>query len=256
MGRCASGLDNGELPDDALAAVSGAPGHRMRADAALAVGRLITVWRDDTGETAAALTDSYRDFATQVLIRQTKGHLVATATPGTSRHGCGEAIDARPQFWGWLINTDAGQTSAADNGLVWPAWARKRGTKSYEPWHHEYHPDLDDRFGEAPQKPGFTKEDSVLKVGDGSKNGKAAQVSDLQRVINGALARSANRHGKVAGVAVDGEFGADTATAYEHARLRAQMDFGVDWGGVDVHVVTPIDMTLLATYVLHLGDKI
>jgi hypothetical protein len=81
-----------------------------------------------------AVTDSYRSYAAQVDVRRRKGHLVATAVPGTSVHGWGKALDLGvrdPVVRSWL------ERHAADHGWVNPGWAKRSGA-SFEPWHYEF----------------------------------------------------------------------------------------------------------------------
>nr|WP_284291327.1 M15 family metallopeptidase [Angustibacter aerolatus] len=83
-----------------------------------------------------AVTDSYRSYAAQVSTKARKGNLAAT--PGTSNHGWGLAID----FGGGIQTTGSTAhawmlTHAGHYGWVHPAWARPGGSKP-EPWHWEY----------------------------------------------------------------------------------------------------------------------
>lgn len=123
------GHRNGRIPDSALTSVGG--GHKMEASAAAAWNRMVADAAKD-GVTLS-LTDSYRSYDAQVKVRQEKGHKVATATPGTSIHGWGKAVDisgAAAQKWV--------HENGARYGWIWPEWAQRKGTKSYEPWHHEF----------------------------------------------------------------------------------------------------------------------
>lgn len=126
------GHENGRIPTSQM--VSVARGHRLEQSAADAWQEMVAAARADG--VAISLTDSYRDFDAQVKVRKEKGHLVATAKPGTSNHGWGRAVD---------INVNEGQVLAwlRENGqrFGWhnPAWAQKAG-KSYEPWHWEFAP--------------------------------------------------------------------------------------------------------------------
>lgn len=122
------GHQNGRIPTSALTRV--ADGHYLENAAARAWQQMV---RDAAAQgVTLRLTDSYRSYDSQVRLRNAKGHKVATATPGTSIHGWGKAIDvpgdaARK----WL------QQNGARYGWVWPEWARRAG-KSYEPWHFEF----------------------------------------------------------------------------------------------------------------------
>lgn len=125
------GHQNGRIPAKALKAL-GQGSHRLEAAAADA-------WVAMRAAAAAegislSLTDSYRSYDAQVAVRKKKGHQVATATPGTSVHGWGKAVDANvndPKTLAWL------RANGERFGWVNPAWAQRKG-KSWEPWHWEY----------------------------------------------------------------------------------------------------------------------
>jgi LAS superfamily LD-carboxypeptidase LdcB len=125
------GHQNGRIPTDALTDIGG--GHRLENSAA-------TAWQQMVADAKAdgvnlTLTDSYRDFAGQVSVRERKGDKVATATPGTSVHGWGKAVDvAGDDARAWV------QRNGARYGWIWPEWAQRKGTKSFEPWHFEFRP--------------------------------------------------------------------------------------------------------------------
>lgn len=137
-------------------------GHVLRADAAAS-------WMRLTGDYGRQIrvTDAYRSYVTQERIfkqRYTpqksgggyygdvrfwngvryvrKPGTAAAAVPGTSNHGWGVALDLADG-----VNTGAGpawewlQANAARYGWVNPAWAKN--PRTYEPWHWEYSPDLD-----------------------------------------------------------------------------------------------------------------
>ncbi len=80
------------------------------------------------------LDDSYRSLGEQYSVKATKGYLAAT--PGTSMHGWGLAVD--------FCSADARRcvrqvdpSNAATFGWVKPALGT---TSKYEPWHWEYAP--------------------------------------------------------------------------------------------------------------------
>jgi hypothetical protein len=121
---------NGRLGNDQLVAVGN--GHRLAPGAAEAFKAMQAAAAADG--VSITLTDSYRDYDSQVKVRRDKGHKVATATPGTSNHGWGMAIDInmnKPGVKTWL------DQNAHRYGYVNPDWAKKAG-KSHEPWHWEY----------------------------------------------------------------------------------------------------------------------
>lgn len=128
------GHSNGRIPRNQLVAVrgvhhSGEGVHYMAPSAAADFQRMVA---DAAKEgVKITLTDSYRDYETQVRLRDEKGDQVATATPGTSIHGWGKAIDiATGREWV--------HENGARYGWIWPEWAQREGTKSYEPWHAEH----------------------------------------------------------------------------------------------------------------------
>lgn len=82
------------------------------------------------------VTDSYRDFATQVRLYQQKPGLAAV--PGTSNHGWALAVDlcGGAESFGtpaelWL------RANAGRYGWIHPAWAEPYSLRA-EPWHWEY----------------------------------------------------------------------------------------------------------------------
>lgn len=125
------GYENGRIPPKALKAI-GQGSHKLEATAADAwIAMRAAAAKDGV---KLSLTDSYRSYDQQVAVRKNKGHLVATATPGTSVHGWGRAVDANvkdPATLRWL------QTNGAKFGWVNPAWAQTSG-KNHEPWHWEF----------------------------------------------------------------------------------------------------------------------
>lgn len=136
-GRLAwGGYQNGRIPLDKMVAVKGVhykgeATHYFEPTAGSAFQRMVA----DAAKAGVTikLTDSYRTYDSQVALRRDKGGQVATATPGTSVHGWGRAIDvAGDAARKWI------QVNGAKYGWVWPSWAQKKGTKSYEPWHFDY----------------------------------------------------------------------------------------------------------------------
>lgn len=122
------GYGNGKIPADALSAISGGE-HRQWAPAARSFEAMRAAAARD-GVTLR-ITDSYRSYEEQVELAARKGLYSQgglAATPGTSNHGWGIAVD--------LALDDAGL-----------AWMRARGGEfgfeesvPREPWHWEYHP--------------------------------------------------------------------------------------------------------------------
>ncbi len=126
---------NGFLPASSLCPLTGAPGHRLRADAAADFARLTAASLAERG-TALCVTDSYRSYAAQVDVFARKPQLAAV--PGTSRHGFGVALDLGcgiesfgTEAHRWM------QKNGPRFGWVHPAWAGPRGSMP-EPWHWEH----------------------------------------------------------------------------------------------------------------------
>lgn len=123
---------NGQLSADQLCKLWGANNY-LRADAALALAELNAQFNAKFGRELCVL-QGYRSYADQVRIRALRGYMAAS--PGTSMHGWGLAIDlcsgddsGLPKAW-----LDA---NASAFGFENPAWAKYR---KYEPWHWEYKP--------------------------------------------------------------------------------------------------------------------
>jgi len=132
-----SGLANGQLPEAVLCHLPGTERSKLRCDAAAQFARLNEAFKAEFGYDIA-ITDSYRSYAEQVSVKATKGYLAAT--PGTSNHGWGLALDLGSGI------SDRGSAQyqwMAENaglfGWVNPDWAQPGGSK-LEPWHWEYEP--------------------------------------------------------------------------------------------------------------------
>jgi len=126
---------NGRIPLSALCELDFAPGHQQRCDATEALEQLDLAFGAAFGA-SLDVTDSYRSYEAQVACRRKKGSLCAT--PGTSNHGTGIAVDfgGGASSFGtrehdWLLD------HAGEYGWALPAWARASGSKP-EPWHWEY----------------------------------------------------------------------------------------------------------------------
>ncbi|WP_423463076.1 M15 family metallopeptidase [Promicromonospora sp. MS192] len=124
---------NGQLPVSELCDLwDGYP--PIRADAAVALARLNQAYTEQFGE-SLCLTDGYRSYAQQVAAKAAKPTL--TATPGTSNHGWGLAVDIcadgyAGERWDWL------KAHAPEYGWDNPLWAQAGGAGPYEPWHWEF----------------------------------------------------------------------------------------------------------------------
>jgi zinc D-Ala-D-Ala carboxypeptidase len=123
-----AGYGNGQIPSEALAPI-GVGSHRLWAPAASAFQQMTAAAAAD-GVTIG-VTDSYRSYDSQVELARRKGLYSQgglAATPGTSNHGWGLALD---------LDLD-GQAQS---------WMRENGWQygfvesvPREPWHYEYRP--------------------------------------------------------------------------------------------------------------------
>jgi hypothetical protein len=112
--------------------------HKIRADAAVAFAKLNLAYRKRFGHDIC-VTDAYRTIAQQYAVKAERGGFAAT--PGTSNHGWGLAVDlcdgvnfdTTTTYW-WMRN------NAPAYGFDNPTWARRGGSGPHEPWHWEYLP--------------------------------------------------------------------------------------------------------------------
>ncbi|MBR7742334.1 D-alanyl-D-alanine carboxypeptidase family protein [Phycicoccus sp. BSK3Z-2] len=126
---------NGLFPSSALCPVWRQPGERLSPEAAASFNALSKAYAAQTG-TPLCVTDSYRSLPEQVAIKGSHGHMAAT--PGTSRHGLGRAVDlcGGVQDFGspahqWM------RQNAPLYGWFHPSWAGAGGSLP-EPWHWEF----------------------------------------------------------------------------------------------------------------------
>lgn len=129
------GHTNGEIPLEELCAISWAPHHHLRCDAAGALENMSAAYKAKFGVNIS-ITDAYRDRATQEVLWVTKPGLAAK--PGTSNHGWGLALDLGGGIntWGtdvrsWMVDNAPGY------GWFSPRWAQP-GMGKEEPWHWEF----------------------------------------------------------------------------------------------------------------------
>ncbi len=129
---------NGAIPAGELCPVPFAPGARLQCDAAAALADLNEAYRAEFGADLA-VTSSYRTYEAQVALKATKGGLAAT--PGTSNHGWGLAVDlggigGLGQFdsprYRWL------KANAERYGWHHPRVMEPGGSGPQEPWHWEF----------------------------------------------------------------------------------------------------------------------
>lgn len=107
------------------------PGESLRGDAAVAFSALNEHYKSEFGHDIC-LSDSYRSLSQQYATKRSRGYLAAT--PGTSMHGWGLAVDlcrdsSRGASRAWL------DKNAEIYGWWNPNWAK---TSKLEPWHWEY----------------------------------------------------------------------------------------------------------------------
>ena len=138
-GGCSGGdisaYPNGEIPRAMLCPLWGAEWHVLRADAAATFSRMSKAYAATFGR-PICVTDSYRSYEMQVDVHRRKPNM--TATPGTSNHGWGTAVDlcdgvqsfGTPTF-GWM------SANASRFGWFHPSWAAQGGGRQ-EPWHWEF----------------------------------------------------------------------------------------------------------------------
>ncbi|MCL1871301.1 MAG: D-alanyl-D-alanine carboxypeptidase family protein [Promicromonosporaceae bacterium] len=126
---------NGQIPASLLRAIPWSPGSMLRADAAIQLEHLNQAFRARFGSDIG-ITDSYRSYADQVAVKRARGFWAAT--PGTSNHGFGVAVDLGSgiasfgsETYRWMAE------NAGKFGFVNPAWAQP-GAGKPEPWHWEY----------------------------------------------------------------------------------------------------------------------
>jgi hypothetical protein len=125
---------NGNLPSSGLVTLSW-NGIRVAKEAAPSLELLNKAFRSRFNRNLS-VTDGYRTFAQQRTAKALKGNLAAT--PGTSNHGLGLAVDLgggvnsyNTQEYGWML------LNAGKWGWVNPTWAQRGGSKP-EPWHWEF----------------------------------------------------------------------------------------------------------------------
>jgi D-alanyl-D-alanine carboxypeptidase len=126
---------NGQVPAAGLCPLLGDPSQSLRPSAAAAFNAMSLAFQHDTGG-LICITDSYRSYAEQVAVKATRGRWAAT--PGTSEHGKGLAVDlcGGIESFGspahlWM------KQNAPLYGWFHPDWAEPRGQLP-EPWHWEF----------------------------------------------------------------------------------------------------------------------
>src|SRR6478735_2653068 len=126
---------NGMIPASGLCPIWGAPGESLSPGAAASFSAMSKAYAAQTG-VPLCITDSYRSLPDQISIKAKRGRFAAT--PGTSRHGLGRAVDlcGGVQDFGspahhWM------RQNAPLYGWFHTSWAAAGGSLP-EPWHFEY----------------------------------------------------------------------------------------------------------------------
>ena len=126
---------NGMIPASGLCPIWGAPGESLSPGAAASFSAMSKAYAAQTG-VPLCITDSYRSLPDQISIKAKRGRFAAT--PGTSHHGLGRAVDlcGGVQSFGspahqWM------RQNAPLYGWFHPSWAAAGGSLP-EPWHWEY----------------------------------------------------------------------------------------------------------------------
>lgn len=126
---------NGMIPASGLCPIWGAPGEALSPGAAATFNSMSKAYAAQTG-VPLCITDSYRSLPDQISIKAKRGRFAAT--PGTSRHGMGRAVDlcggvqdfSSPAHR-WM------RQNAPLYGWFHPSWAAAGGSLP-EPWHFEF----------------------------------------------------------------------------------------------------------------------
>lgn len=126
---------NGRVPASARCGLYGDDEESLRPRAAAAFNALSMAYAKQTGK-PLCVTDSYRSLDEQVRVKASRGRWAAT--PGTSEHGLGRAVDlcGGVERFGsaahrWMV------ANAPRFGWVHPSWAETGGSLP-EPWHWEF----------------------------------------------------------------------------------------------------------------------
>jgi hypothetical protein len=126
---------NGQIPVSGLCPLVGDTAQMLRPAAAAAFNALSLAYQRETGS-FICITDSYRSYPEQVAVKASRGKWAAT--PGTSEHGLGRALD----LCGGIndFGSPAHQwmkQNAPLYGWFHPDWAEPGGSLP-EPWHWEF----------------------------------------------------------------------------------------------------------------------
>ena len=152
---------NGQFTDTMLAYLGWPEADHLRLvpDAAASLNRLAIAFEAHFGK-PLYLSDAYRTLAEQKRLKITKG--AYAASPGTSNHGWGLAIDMASR-----INVDGSdehrwmEAYGPYYGWINPWWAENYIPRDgqHEPWHWEFHSNLDHSADNSPPTPTPTEDD-------------------------------------------------------------------------------------------------
>lgn len=130
-------MTNGKVPKANLCTLWDGD-NQLRADAAVALAKLNIAYHKRFGRDMC-VTDGYRSLARQYAVKQSRGGFAAT--PGTSEHGWGIAVDLcdgvqsrSSATYQWM------RANAGAYGWYNPDWAQPGGSGPNEPWHWQYRP--------------------------------------------------------------------------------------------------------------------
>lgn len=178
--------ENGRLPKSELSVIfnRGGPQVMLRKDAAAAWNTMALESLDHKNLTSPAVNgpnSAYRTYAAQVEFKRIYGS--NAATPGTSNHGWGLAVDV-PSDVQALIRAIGRQFG----------WAKEWSDASWEPWHFKWNASVWDH-----PDPGPDRAYPVIRVGSGGP-GQDKYVKRVQNILK---------------VKADGSFGKGTKLAVQ-----------------------------------------
>jgi hypothetical protein len=130
-------ISNGKVPEADLCTLW-EKDEKLRADAAVALAKLNVAYNKRFGHDMC-VSDGYRTLAEQYAVKGARGSYAAT--PGTSEHGWGIAVDLcdgvqnrSSVTYQWM------RANAGAYGWYNPDWAQPGGGGPNEPWHWQYRP--------------------------------------------------------------------------------------------------------------------
>ena len=188
-------LLNGQFPSTMLAFLGWPEADHLRLvpAAAASLTRLAAKFERDHRR-PLYVSDAYRTLASQVSLKISKG--VFAATPGTSNHGIGLAVDLASR-----INVDGSaehrwmEVNGPAFGWINPAWAVDWNPRNgqHEPWHWEYrawldtHPTVTPQPKPAPTLPApLTPEDDMPLNATDLAQVRAAVSDEVAKLLRGS----------------------------------------------------------------------